>query len=244
MFSFYEVGGCVRDEIMGLKSKDIDYVVVADEELLYKTTNPDEIFYVMQNYLEKQGYHIWLTTPECFTIRARFPDNHKHAGMTADFVLARKEEGYYPGTRRPIVKAGTLLDDLTRRDFTMNAIAKDKDGKYYDPFNGQMSIFWGVLATPLSSQTSFDEDPLRILRAIRFSITKGFSIPLEMQNLIYSYGYETKMRVVSEERIREELYKCFKFDSFKTMETLSYYKPLMTYIFKNTKLWLEPTNKK
>jgi tRNA nucleotidyltransferase/poly(A) polymerase len=98
MFTFYEVGGKVRDELLGLKSKDIDYVAVADKELLDQTLDPGEIFYVLNDYLEKQGYQIFLVTEDCFTIRAKFPIGHLHEGIVADFVLARKELGYSPGS--------------------------------------------------------------------------------------------------------------------------------------------------
>lgn len=242
MFKFYMVGGTVRDEIMGLKSKDIDYTVVADEELLFKTTDPDEIFYVLEDYLKKQGYTIWLTTPKCFTIRAKFPIGHVHEGITADFVLARKETGYIPGTRQPIVKAGTLYDDLERRDFTVNAIAKDIDGNYIDPFNGKADIKNRVLRTPLDVQITFADDPLRILRAVRFVVTKNFTMTGEMWDTIRLYDYPNKMKVVSEDRIRDELFKAFKHDSAKTMTLLCDFIKLARYIFDDTKLWLKPTN--
>jgi tRNA nucleotidyltransferase/poly(A) polymerase len=244
MFKFYEVGGCVRDEIMGLKSKDIDYVVVADDELLYKTTSPSDIFYVLQNYLEKSGYHIWLSTEECFTIRAKFPDTHKNARLTADFVLARKELEYVAGTRRPVIVAGTLLDDLTRRDFTVNAIAKDEQGNYIDPFDGIADINNKMLRTPRATLQTFNDDPLRILRAIRFSITKKLEIPLDMIHVIRNYDYNAKMGVVSEERIREELYKALKKDSRETIYLLTLFPSLLKYIFTKTNLWLKPTNEK
>lgn len=244
MFNFYEVGGCVRDEIMGLKSKDIDHVAVADDELFDKTSNAEEIFYVLQNYLEKSNYHIWSVTEDCFTIRAKFPDNHKNKGLTADFVLARKEVGYYPGTRRPIIVAGTLDDDLRRRDFTVNAIAKTENGVLYDPFGGIEHIKQKILITPLPVSQTFNDDPLRILRAIRFNITKRFDISHDMQQTIMNYDYNNLMPVVSEERIREELYKCFKHDTLMTMGVLCDFPKLSRYIFDNTKLWLKPTNEK
>ena len=243
MFKFYEVGGCVRDEIMGLKSKDIDYTVVADEELLYRTTSPGEIFLILEAYLEEKGYHIWLSTPDCFTIRAKFPQYHKNAGITADFVLARKEVGYIPGTRKPQVIAGTLYDDLERRDFTCNAIAKAEDGTIIDPFNGIIYIRMKTLSTPLDVKITLDDDPLRVLRAIRFSITKNFRMCTVLENAIKAYDY-SKMKVVSEERIREELFKAFKHDSLMTMARLCDFPNLARYIFDETKLWLKPTNEK
>jgi tRNA nucleotidyltransferase/poly(A) polymerase len=244
MFKFYEVGGCVRDEIMGVKSKDIDYTVVYTRDNFEQINkpSPDGAFTLLERHLTEQGYHIWLSTPSCFTIRAKFPDNHPHKGITADFVLARKEMGYVPGTRQPIVFLGTLHDDLERRDFTVNAIAKDEEGNYIDPFGGITAIKQRLLTTPLAVEVTFDDDPLRILRAIRFSITKNFMMTTGMRKKIETYDYKNKMQVVSEERIREELFKAFKHDSLKTMAMLCDFVKLARYIFDDTKLWLKPTN--
>ena len=239
MFKFFKVGGCVRDELMGLKSKDIDYTVVADDPF-FQNFPTDGVFIMLEAWLETSGYKIWLSTPDCFTIRAKFPDNHKMAGITADFVLARKEKGYIPGTRQPIVEVGTLYDDLLRRDFTVNAIAQDEQGNYIDLFNGKRDILKKILRTPLPIEQTFNEDPLRILRAIRFQITKGFIPTDELFNAILEYDY-SKMKVVSEERIREELTKCFKFDTKETLTILYNISKLKDYIFNETKLWLKPT---
>lgn len=243
MFKFYQVGGCVRDEIMGIPCKDIDYVVVPDEELLYQTEDPSEIFYVLQDHLKKANYHIWQVTEDCFTIRSKFPPDHQFADQTADFVLARTET-YVEGSRKPIVKIGSLYDDLRRRDFTVNAIAKDEFGNYIDPFEGIIDIKEEILSTPIPIRETFDDDPLRILRAIRFSITKRFTITESMKQIIARYDYDKKMPVVSTDRIRDELYKCFKHDSLLTMTTLCDFPKLARYIFDNTTLWLKPTTEK
>ena len=87
---------------------------------------------------------------------------------------------------------------------------------------------------------SFHDDPLRILRAIRFCITKGFTIPEEMAQVIANYDYEVNMVVVSRERIREELYKCFKHDTHATILKLMQFPYLLEYICR-TGLWLKPT---
>ena len=197
----------------------------------------------MSENLRQDGFEIFLETPDCFTIRAKFPTDHKHQGV-ADFVMARKEVGYIPGTRTPIVVPGNLYDDLERRDFTLNALAKDSDGNIIDYFNGMEDLKNGILRTPLDCNVTFDDDPLRILRAIRFSITKGFKIEETCINVIREYDYDSKMFVVSEERIREELYKCFKTNTLRTILTLNEYSKLRDYVFKKTTLWLEPTNKK
>ena len=240
MFEFYEVGGKVRDEILGLESKDVDYVAVPSDELINEIESPQEMFDRLEDYLNERKFKIFLITRDCFTIRAKFPEWHKYQGV-ADFVMARKEIGYIPGTRTPIVKPGTLYDDLERRDFTLNALAKDEFGNIIDFFDGIEDLKNNVLRTPLPTETTFNDDPLRILRAIRFSITKGFVIPSTMAITIESYNYDEKMGVVSTERIREELFKCFKHDTLETLKVLNEFPTLKNYIFKGKGLWLKPT---
>jgi poly(A) polymerase len=245
MFTFYEVGGKVRDELMGLESKDIDYVAVPDFDPYddnKDTYTIKHIFECLSDYLKKEGYPIFLETPDCFTIRAKFPKGHLHEGTVADFVLARKEIGYIEGTRQPRVVPGILLDDLSRRDFTVNAIARAEDGTLIDPFDGQRDIQMKILKTPISGDITFADDPLRLLRAIRFAITKGFQISFGIRQIIHSFDYENKFLVVSEERIREELYKCFKFSTIATIAHLKQFEKLTEYIFTRTNLWLKPTN--
>lgn len=242
MFKFYEVGGKVRDEILGLESKDVDYVAVPGESLLNEVDSAQSMFDILEGYLKTEGFEIFLVTAECFTIRAKFPKDHKYSGV-ADFVMARKEIGYIPGTRQPIVKPGTLYDDLERRDFTLNALAKDDDGTIIDFFDGMTDLKKGLLRTPLPCEETFHDDPLRILRAIRFSITKGFTIPDEMAEVIAHYDFEVHMAVVSEERIREELLKCFKHDTAGTLKKLWQFPFLMDYVFR-TNIWLKPTVEK
>lgn len=240
MFTFYEVGGKVRDEILGLQSKDVDYTVVPSGSLLEQYTEAEEMFEILVTYLRETKFEIFLITPDCFTIRAKFPKDHKYSGV-ADFVLARKEIGYIPGTRTPIVKPGTLYDDLERRDATLNALAKDDNGEIIDYFNGLTHLRYGILRTPLDPIKTFDDDSLRVIRFIRFSITKGFIIPDDIQKVICEYDYENKMGVVSTERIREELLKCFKHDTLKTLKVLNQYSGLRDYVFENNLLWLKPT---
>lgn len=242
-FKFYEVGGKIRDEILGLKSKDVDYVAVPNESLLEKYTEAEDMFKVLVKHLKDENFEVFLVTDDCYTIRAKFPKEHKYEGVV-DFVMARKEVGYVPGTRTPIVKPGTLYDDLERRDFTLNALAKDEDGNIIDYFNGIKDLENGMLKTPLPTKQTFDDDPLRILRAIRFSITKGLKIQDNMWNCIYFYNYDEKMGVVSTERIREELLKCFNFDTYKTLLKMEEFITLREYIFENKLMWLKPTTEK
>jgi len=240
MFTFYEVGGKVRDEILGLQSKDVDYTVVPSGSLLEEYTEAQEMFEILVTYLKVNKFEIFLITPDCFTIRAMFPKDHKYSGV-ADFVMARKEIGYIPGTRTPIVKPGTLYDDLERRDFTLNALAKDEDGTIIDYFGGLDHLKFKMLITPLDANVTFNDDPLRLLRALRFSITKDFRISDDIWNELNNFDYDEKMGVVSTERIREELFKCFKHDTLITLDKLGEFKYLRDYIFKNNLLWLKPT---
>ena len=99
IFTFYEVGGKIRDEILGLESKDVDYVAVPHETLLEQYTEAEDMFNVLVDYLTKEGFTIFLITANCFTVRAMFPKEHKYTGV-ADFVMARKEIGYVEGFER------------------------------------------------------------------------------------------------------------------------------------------------
>jgi len=240
LFTMFEVGGKVRDEILGLQSKDVDYVAVPNDNLLERYKTAHEMFVVLETYLTNEKFEVFLSTPDCFTVRAKFPKDHKYQGV-ADFVMARKEIGYVEGTRTPIVVPGTLKDDLERRDFTVNAMAKGDDGKIIDLFDGMNDLKRMVLITPLPPEQTFNDDPLRVLRAVRFAITKGFSLKF-LDYYINNYDYENKMSVVSTDRIREELYKCFKHDTMGTLDMLNDYPTLKRYIFENKLMWLKPTN--
>lgn len=242
----FEVGGCVRDEILGLKSKDIDFTVV----MRSNETNPcfggvnGDYFATMRRKLEREGFEIFLETPEFFTIRARFPKgNAKYKGLTADFVLARKEGTYSDGRRPDRVEVGTLKDDLARRDFTMNAIAKDRTGNLIDPFNGRRDIADRIIrAVGNARDRIIEEDALRGLRAMRFAVQKGFTIDTEVVKVLQSGEFRDALRNISTERQREELEKMFKVN---TPASLLYIQGfgLTQALFENTGLRLMPTMK-
>lgn len=244
MFKFYEVGGCVRDEILGIKSKDIDYVAVPSDDLLKDVSSAHTMFGILEEYLKVEGFDIFLVTDSCFTIRAKFPQGHKYQGV-ADFVMARKEIGYVEGTRQPIVVPGTLYDDLIRRDFTLNALAKDEDGNIIDLFDGMWALENKLLLTPLEAKTTMLDDPLRLLRAMRFSITKGFTIsPRIWETLLMDSVIEKLEKVVSQERIRDEVYKMMKHDTIKSLELfekIKYTNPKLIDIIFGGGMWLKPT---
>jgi poly(A) polymerase len=245
MFKFYEVGGCVRDEILGLKSKDIDYVAVPSDGLLKDVTSAYDMFIILKYYLTEEEFELFLVTPDCFTIRAKFPKGHKYQGV-ADFVMARKEIGYIPDTRQPIIVPGTLYDDLERRDFTLNALAKDDNGEIIDYFDGMWALENKMLLTPLDSKVTMMDDPLRLLRAFRFSITKGFTISPRIWETCLMDGIVEKLdKVVSQERIRDEVFKMMKHDTLKTLELFERIRlvnPNILTIMFGKGIWLKPTN--
>lgn len=244
MPKIFKVGGCVRDRLLGIESNDIDFTFVLDDV----SGTPEVGFKFMTKYLKSEGYEIFLSTPDMFTIRAKFPKSHKNAGLTADFVLARKEIGYKEGTREPILVLGTLEDDLMRRDFTLNAMAEDEDGNLIDLFDGEKHLKLGVLYTPKDPEVTFMDDPLRILRALRFSITRGFTIHLNVWLAMFQEGIIKKLsRVVSIERTREELKKMFEHDSIATIRLLARVDakdPSFLEAAFGDKIWLIPTLKK
>lgn len=241
----YEVGGCVRDEILGVKSKDIDFTVVLDNT----DQSVDEGWDQMVSFLKEEGYQIFLETKDCFTVRAKFPVGHVNEGLVADFVMARKEVGYVLGTRKPILELGTLYDDLIRRDFTVNALAKDMDGNIIDHFNGVEHLKKGLLVTPLNPMKTMMDDPLRILRALRFSLTKDLEVHTDIMESMKQPDILDKLKkTVSQERIREEITKMMMCDTIKTIKLLvdidrDYIKGFLDIVFKDT-MWLKPTTEK
>ena len=242
MPQIFKVGGCVRDKFLGVDSKDIDFTFVLDE--LDETV--EQGFQIMTEWMTERGFEIFLSTPDCFTIRARFPKDHQFNGMVADFVMARKEVGYVEGTRRPILELGTLHDDLLRRDFTVNAIAESVDGEIIDPFGGVADLKLGILRTPLPAEQTMMDDPLRILRALRFQITKGFSIHEDIWMAMAQPEILEKLKTtVSAERIRDEVFKMMKQDTPTTIKVLSLVDnhsiPGFIDLVFGRGLWLKPT---
>jgi tRNA nucleotidyltransferase (CCA-adding enzyme) len=218
----YRVGGCVRDKILGVKSKDIDFSVEAPS------------FDAMRDEIVRRGGEIFLEKPEYLTIRARVPELG-----AADFVLCRKDGDYIDGRRPEDVEPGTLMDDLSRRDFTMNAIAEDEDGRLIDPFSGQLDMILKVIHCVGNTRERFEEDYLRMLRALRFSITKSMGLSLEIRLCLQS-DMADKIADVAEERVREEMLKCFRADTMRTLQLLEEF-PLVKGAVFSGKLWLKPT---
>ena len=235
----FEVGGCVRDELLGLHTKDIDFTVELDD----LTLSVDEGWERMLDFLKQEGFKIFLETKDCFTVRARFPKNHQHEGLIADFVMARKEIGYIENTRQPILELGSFEDDMVRRDFTVNALCKTEEGQLVDLFGGLKDLEDRILRTPLDPMVTLMDDPLRLLRALRFSVTKDFKICEELSNAMKQLDLLDKLqKVVSLERIREEVTKMMKHDTVRSLRIIDTVPGLMEVIFKNG-MWLMPTMK-
>lgn len=232
----FEVGGCVRDSIIGVPSKDIDFsVVLSSDDVNLSAVGP---FETMEARLNQMGFKIFLSTPEFLTVRAQFPRTGslsakpERGGMTADFVLARKESGYTDGRRPDVVEPGTLMDDLSRRDFCMNAIAKDAEGNLIDPFNGVEDIGIGVIRAVGNPFDRLNEDALRALRALRFSVTKGFTIDKQLEFAMQSAAVlDAIENKISDERIQVELSKMFRFDTVASLVALHKYPALMRAVF-------------
>jgi tRNA nucleotidyltransferase/poly(A) polymerase len=244
MAKIFKVGGCIRDKFLGIDSKDIDFTFVCEE-----SQTVEQGWSEMRSWMLERGFEIFLETPDCFTIRAKFPKDHQFSGLVADFVMARKEVGYMEGTRRPILELGTLEDDLLRRDFTLNALAEDEDGNIIDLFGGIEDLKMGILRTPMDARITLMDDPLRILRALRFTITKDFSMSDDIWEAMKQEGILKKLELtVSGQRIREEIDKMMRFNTTRSFRLLmdvdTFTIPgFLELIFKDG-MWLKPTFEK
>ena len=238
---FYLVGGAVRDRLLGLPVKDFDYTVVVNPEL---ELDIEEAFEFMGDHLRDLGYTVFLETPEFLTIRAKFPKGHENANITADFVLARQEGPYTDGRRPDWVRVGTLEDDLSRRDFTVNAMAEDEDGNIIDLFDGEYHLGKRLLVAVGEPRDRLLEDALRVFRAVRFAVTKDFKMSADLRTAIYNLSVLDKVEEVSVERIREELHRCFAHDTVRTVSILAHEFPELLGIMVRKGIWLKPTLEK
>lgn len=190
----YVVGGYVRDLFLGRPSGDIDFVTVGSgielAKAVAKSLGKGAHLSVFANYGTAQV---------------------KYRDLELEFVGARKES-YHRESRNPIVEDGTLDDDLSRRDFTVNAMAlclnKERFGELVDKFNGLDDLHAQILRTPLDPDITFSDDPLRMMRAIRFATQLNFRI--------YPATFEAikrnapRMEIITRERINDELSKIMR----------------------------------
>jgi poly(A) polymerase len=186
----YVIGGFVRDLILGRPSKDIDIVVIGNG----------------LDLAEKAGKKLRVKKVSYFknfgTAQFLYKD------LDVEFVGARKES-YRRDSRKPIVEDGTLQDDQNRRDFTINALAlslhADNFGELIDPFGGLKDLEEGIIRTPLEPSKTYSDDPLRMMRAVRFAAQLDFKIERESLEAISKNA--DRLEIISRERIMDELNK-------------------------------------
>ncbi|MGE5356494.1 MAG: CCA tRNA nucleotidyltransferase [Deltaproteobacteria bacterium] len=185
------IGGFVRDKILGRPCKDIDITCVGDGiHLAIKTAELMNI---------KKEVHIFKNFGTAML---------KFKGYVIEFVGARKESYNY-SSRKPLVSPGSLMDDLLRRDFTINTLSVElkniESNTVYDPFNGLTDLENKTIRTPQSPEMTFSDDPLRMMRAIRFASQLDFNIEETTFTAISSI--RERIKIVSEERVTDELQK-------------------------------------
>ena len=192
----YVIGGFVRDKIIGRATSDADIVCVGNAIDLANE--------VASHYQPRPAVSFFKNFGTAH-FKIQDADNR---WLDVEFVGARRES-YRAASRNPDVEAGTLEDDQNRRDFTINAIAislnKKNYGKIIDPFNGLQDLEAKKIHTPREPLTTFSDDPLRMLRAIRFATQLGFQIDAETFAAI-SQDAE-RIRIISQERVTEEINK-------------------------------------
>ena len=187
----YVVGGYVRDLFLERPSNDIDVVVVG---------SGIQVASELKKMLGKKAH---LSVFRNFgTAQVKYKDTE------VEFVGARKES-YQRDSRKPIVEDGTLEDDQNRRDFTINAMAvclnKERFGELVDPFDGVYDMEDGIIATPLDPDITFSDDPLRMMRCVRFATQLNFQIEPETYEALKRNA--DRLKIISGERIADELNK-------------------------------------
>ena len=187
----YVIGGYVRDALIHRESNDIDIAVVGNGIKLAEMV------------AGKIGNNTNVSVFKNFGTAML-----KYMGCEIEFVGARKES-YRLNSRKPIVENGTLKDDQERRDFTINALAiylgKDRFGELIDPFGGLDDLKNKIIRTPMAPDTTFSDDPLRMIRAIRFATQLNFHIEDSTFESIVKNN--SRIEIVSRERISDELQK-------------------------------------
>ena len=190
------VGGPVRDALLNVASADLDFTTSA---------SPDET----SKILKKWGDACWDIGKEFGTIGAKKTADVATGEVSVEVTTFRTDK-YDPESRKPIVAYGDSLEaDLSRRDFTVNSMAiRLPVPEFVDPFNGLADLAAEVLRTPIAPEKSFDDDPLRMMRAARFTAQLGFEIEAETAAAITAL--KERIKIVSAERVRDEIVKLLK----------------------------------
>jgi len=200
----YIAGGYVRDELLGLDPKDIDIVVEMDNGGIKFADWITKKLNIYKNGSNPVIYPTYGTAS--FVLKGIQYKGYNLSDIKIEVVMTRKEKYQY-GNRKPEVSAGTLYDDVTRRDFTVNSLLKDlTTGEILDLTGmGKKDIKDGIVRTPLNPDIIFTDDPLRMLRAIRFTVKYGWKLPLFMIRALKRNAH--MLKTISAERVRDELNK-------------------------------------
>ena len=236
----FEVGGSIRDELMGIDNPpDRDFCAESPEG-----------WEALLAWCHSNMKRVFLVTPEFFTVRGMMPN-----GTSIDVVMCRADGPSSDGRHPDHVTPGSLFDDLARRDFTVNAMAREVDpatlepiGDIIDPFRGIEDLEGRILRCVGPAAKRFEEDGLRVLRAARFAMTKGLFLDSELKVCLHEASWwDFVIETVSPERIREELTKMFKFSTVGTLQFLIHNVSARAFILfgeEGPGIWLKPTMEK
>ena len=210
----YIVGGYIRDMLLGRSKSEIDFLVIGDSLAYAKA---------LANRLGVDNINLFKN----------FGTAHFHYnGIDLEFVGARKES-YNRNSRKPIVENGTFEDDINRRDFTINTLAvsinSENFGLFIDTFNGSADLEKKLIKTPLDPMVTFDDDPLRILRAYRFASVLNFNVAEEINEA--ANKLRDRLKIVSQERITDEFIKILSSHKPSIGLKLLFYSGVMSIIF-------------
>lgn len=230
----YVVGGAVRDFLLNRTPTDLDFAVEADS------------YQDMLDGLTARGAKILRETPQFVTVRARIavadlgpgngdvkfggivrelydmrPDGtRKPTWLIADFTLCRAEAMYHDKRHPSEVTTASLRVDLSRRDFTINAMAMSEEGELIDPYNGQLDLQSRRINTVGEAKDRFTEDPLRMLRALRFMVKLHFGPSLGVDKALCSSAMTNEMATLPIDRVVNELRIMFAHDWYATTKLL------------------------
>lgn len=192
----YAVGGAVRDAFLGRPTTDLDFVSVG----------PGSGIRLAEAVAQRLGGRTVHVYENFGTAAIRLPESE--GGLVLEFVGARKES-YRRNSRKPIVEEGSIEDDQARRDFTINALAialnEGRFGNLIDPFGGIIDLVGRRIRTPLDPRRTFEDDPLRMLRAARFAAQLGFDVDVDVLTALFEKA--ARIEIVSAERIIDEINK-------------------------------------